>query len=365
MRRIKLGLHVAGSTALAVALAACSSVLPPPAAGEPPRSTDAHALVMAATACWMGGLWSDSLGETGGDRDAGIERRCNAVLRDVDVASPERARAVAERMPPAEQDSTSAASPQRVRHPEEAYYPMRAVEPHVVGAIARAVQDAAEGDPSVRPHARELVALLLAVADAARETIHARRAADVVKGDVSEPPPPETRRDDKRAAAAWLRQSGALSALLRLDAGPYTADARAIALLLALDRMEIARGLPKHLKLYAVGHTLRDLFGVAPPAVSEDAPVPVPTGLWLAYLTDVAAAAGHEVPGDAHDPQNREPLAWTGVLEGFADKLRREAADSDARHAPLVGVERSVIQRLDDEYRNERTVYEAHAVKDR
>jgi hypothetical protein len=269
----------------------------------------------------------------------------------VDITSGERARAAANRMPPPE--------------PEEAYYPMRAVEPHVVGAIARKVQHAADGEPSVRPHARELVALLHAVADAARETIHARRAADVVKDDVRDPPPPETSRDDKRAAAAWLRQKGALGALLRLDAGPYAADARAIAMLFALDRMEIARGLPKHLKIYAVGAALGDVFGVAPPAVSEDAPAPIRTGLWLAYLTDVATAAGHAVPVDARDPQNREPLAWTGVLEGFADELRKDATDTSARRAALVNIERSVVRRIDDEYRNEREAYEAHAAEDR
>jgi hypothetical protein len=342
MPRNNLGLLAIPTTAVAVALAACSSAPAPHAASEPPRTTDAHALVMAATSCWMGGLWSDALGETGGDRYAGIERRCNAVLRDVDIPGPERA-----------------------TKPVEAYYPMRAVEPHVVGAIARKVQSAAEDDPSVRPHARELVALLLAVADASRETIHARRAADVVKDDIAALPEPETRRDDKRAAAAWLRQGEALDALLRLDAGPYAADARAIALLFALDRMEIASGLPKHLKVYAVGDALRDVFGVAPPAVSDDAPAPIRTGLWLAYLTDVAAAAGHAVPIDAHDPQNQEPLAWTGVLEGFADELRKDAADTDAPRSALAGVERAIIRRLDDEYRNERVVYEAHAAKDR
>jgi hypothetical protein len=328
-----VGLQAILSAALVVGVTACSAAPPysSGAAAEPPRSTDAHALVMAATSCWMGGLWSDALGETGAARNAGIERRCEAVLRDVDVA---RA-------------------------------PMRAVEPHAVGAIARKVQDAAEGDPSVRPHARELLALLHAVADASRETIHARRAADVVKDDVHDAPLPETRREDKRAAAAWLRQGGALSALLRLDAGPYSEDARAIALLFALDRMEIARGLPKHLKMYAVGGALDDVFGVAPPAVSEDAPAPIRTGLWLAYLTDVATAAGHAVPADARNPQNLEPLAWTGVLEGFADELRKDATDATAQRASLVSIERAVVRRIDEGYRSERLAYEAHAAKDR
>jgi hypothetical protein len=350
MPNLKLGLFAVGSTALALSLAACSGAPPRRATAEPARSTDAHALVMTATSCWMGGLWSDALGEMGAARDAGIERRCEVVLRDVDIASAERARAATARMPPG---------------PEEAYYPMRAVEPHVVGAIARKVQDAADGEPSVRPHTRELLALLHAVADASRETIHARRAADVVKDDVHDAPLPETRREDKRVAAAWLRQSEALSALLRLDAGPYSADARAIALLFALDRMEIARGLPKHLKVYAVGGALGDVFGVAPPAVSEDAPAPIRTGLWLAYLTDVATAAGHSVPADARNPQNREPLAWTGVLEGFADELRRDATDATAQRAALVSIERAVVRRIDEEYRSERQAYEAHAAKDR
>jgi hypothetical protein len=350
MRGIQLGQFVIGSTVLALSVAACSYGPAPRTAAEPPRSADAHALVVAAASCWMGGLWSDALGETGVDRIAGIERRCNGVLRDVGIPS-ERPSAVTERMPPAQLD--------------ESYYPMRAVEPHVVGAIVRKVQDVADRDPSVRPYTPELVALLHAVADASRETIHARRAADVVKDDASNPPGPETRRDDKRAAAAWLRQSGALSALLRLDAGPYTADARAMALLFALDRMQIARGLPKHLKVYAVGPALDDVFGVAPPAVSDDAPAPIRTGLWLSYLTDVATAAGHAVPADARDPQNREPLAWTGVLEGFADALRKDATDASAQRAALVSIERSVVRRIDEEYREERRAYEAHEAKDR
>ncbi|HZU85700.1 MAG TPA: hypothetical protein VE987_22390, partial [Polyangiaceae bacterium] len=84
---------------------------------------------------------------------------------------------------------------------------------------------------------------------------------------------------------------------------------------------------------------------------------------WLAYLTDVAAAAGHPVP-DARDPQNREPLAWTGVLEGFADRLRASSADFGA-DTPLGNVQRAIVARLDDEYRRERVVYEAHAPADR
>jgi hypothetical protein len=123
--------------------------------------------------------------------------------------------------------------------------------------------------------------------------------------------------------------------------------------------------LPKHLKLYAVGGALGDVFGVAPPAVTDDAPAPIRTGLWLNYLADVATAAGHAVPIDADDPQDREPLAWTGVLEGFADELRKNRADTNAPRTALVNVERSVVRRLDDEYRNERATYDANAATDR
>lgn len=339
--------------ALAVC-AACAQGKPPdsplPASATPGVKASAHGLVTEATSCWMGGLWSDALGESGRERYAGIERRCNALLHDVDVTSGERERAIADRVPP----------PQ----PEEAYYPLRAVEPQIVDAVAREVRARAERDPAEAPHARDLVALLHAVAAATRETIHARRAADTVKDDVLGQPSAAARSADKTDAAARLEAGEALDALLHADAGIFTDEARTIGVMSALDRMEIARGLPKHLKVYAVATAFADVFGVTAPAVPEPASAPIPSGTWLAYLTDVAAAAGHPVPSDARDPQNREPLAWTGVLEGFADKLRADGSLFPGG-TPLGDAERGIIARLDDEFRSEREAYAAHAPADR
>jgi hypothetical protein len=337
--------------ALAMLIGACSKAKPPASPAEAAHGpavakARGYDLVMQATSCWMGGLWSDALGEAGKDRPAGIDRRCNELLRDIDITARERERAIADRVPPPA--------------PEEAYYPLRAVEPHVVDAIAQELATRAQHDPAEAPHGGELVTLLRAVAAATRETIQARRAADVVKDDVLGQPSVTARNADKEAAAAKLQAGEALDTLWRADAGPYTAEAHAVGLLSALDRMEVARGLPKHLKTSAVGAAYADVFGVPAPTVPKDAAAPIRTGTWLKYLADVAAAAGHPVPGDARDPQNREPLAWTGVLEGFADRLRADAARFPAG-TRLGDVERGVVARLDDEYRNERTVYEAHA----
>jgi len=347
--------HLAAHAALLLATA-CAAGRPAdaPAAGIQAPARDAkapgYALFIQATSCWMGGLWSDALGETDDARTAGIDRRCNALLRDIDITAGERERALADHVPPPA--------------PEEAYFPLRAVEPHVVEAIARKVEERAARDPVEAPRARDLAVVLRAVALATRETIQARRVADLVKNDSREQPDVAERIADKGSAATKLRREEALDALFHVDAGAYTDDARAIAVLSALDRMQIARGLPKHLKIYAVRGAYGDVFGVPAPAVSDDAARPIPAGMWLGYLTQVAGAAGHPVPGDARDPQNREPLAWTGVLEGFADRLR-----ADAFHFPAgtaVGdVERATVTRLDEEYRKEREAYEAHAAADR
>jgi hypothetical protein len=225
------------------------------------------------------------------------------------------------------------------------------------------VQTRSERDPSRTPAPDSLLKLLRAVADAARETIDARRAADVVKDDGLGQKSIPVRNADKIAAAAKVQRSAGLHGLLHLDAGPYTAESRSLGTMFALDRMEIARGLPKHLKIDAAAVAFADVFGVAAPPLSGDAAAPIRTGTWLAYLSDVASAAGHPVPTDAHNLGNREPLAWSGVLEGFADKVRTDAARVPA--TPLNEVERRVVARLDTEYRNDRQAFAALSPADR
>jgi hypothetical protein len=297
---------------------------------EPPPRGHGHALVIAATSCWLGGLWSDAVGEKGDARDAGIRRRCDDILLEVG-------------------DS---------RKEPIAYAPLRALDARTVDRIADRVARAAHDDPREAPQASTLVALLRAVAAASRETVDARRAADKVK-QVFETVPPGEEWRNKEAAAPELRHSAALHALLT-HGGPYGEEARVIGTLDALDRVEIARGLPKHLKIYAVEGALLDMFGVSAPELSTNAAAPIKTGTWLTYLTKVAAAAGHPVPAEAKSPQNREPLAWNGVLEGIADRLRGTHTEPS-----LDAVTTSIVARIDQQSSRARAAFEAHRPSDR
>jgi hypothetical protein len=96
-----------------------------------------------------------------------------------------------------------------------------------------------------------LVALLNSVAHSQRETMAARRAGDKIKKDIVGTREPGKRPEDERDSVAPLTTSTALDALLGFDAGPFGAEARSIALLCAMDRMQTAKDLPKHLKVYA------------------------------------------------------------------------------------------------------------------
>jgi sulfatase modifying factor 1 len=70
----------------------------------------------------MGGIWGEGLGQEGDSRASAIEQRCNGLLHEVDVTKGEKQRARADGVPaPA---------------PEEGYYPLRAVEAHIVELIA-------------------------------------------------------------------------------------------------------------------------------------------------------------------------------------------------------------------------------------
>jgi hypothetical protein len=186
------------------------------------------------------------------------------------------------------------------------------------------------------------------VAAAQRENNAAHAAAEAVRGDLkNRPPEPETLSKDEAAAVSPFRAHAALDALLKLDAADLTAEAHALGLLAAMDRLELARGLPKHLKVYAVADALQLVFGVAPPSVPSDATAKLTPGVWLGYLADVARAAGHSVPEKAPSAREREPWAWGGVVEGFADKLRADAPRLRGPFAPIAG---AVVKKLDAEW---------------
>jgi hypothetical protein len=297
----------------------------------PGAQTDGEAerLVIGATSCWMGGLWSDALGEPRDARAADIEGRCDAVLVHV----------------------YGAVNPMQYRQ-------LRAAEARVVDDLAGRVRAVASNDRIDRVRADALVRLLRAIADAQRENILARGAADDVKKDEAGASTYGERAQDKTFAAQALQQTAGISGLLSLDVGDLSHEARAIGLLCALDRLEIARKLPKHLKVYAVGGPFVPVFGVQPPQVSDDPTAPIPTGTWPGYLVDVASASGHAVPAAATDLLDRESLAWGGVLQAFADQLRNEGA-AVATRTPLPFVLAHVADRLDRENSTLRALFKA------
>lgn len=263
-------------------------------------------LVMTTSSCWMGGLWSDALGERYDTRTSGIEARCDAVLDAIHAK------------------------------PDDAYKPLRAFEPEIVDRIAAKVGDA------------DLEALLHRIANAGRETMYARLVADQVKEDADTHPAPTSYASDKDSAVAPLAMHDALRALLD-DHGPYASEAHTLGLLVALDRMEIAHGLPKHLKIAAVGGAFTAVFGVSAPVVSPDGATRAPRGVWLTYLSDVARAGNHPVAASVTSLPDREMLAWSSVLAAFADRLRAEPAYATPQ-TRLGEVTRDVVTRLDDEY---------------
>src|SRR5258706_6565509 len=121
-----------------------------------------------------------------------------------------------------------------------------------------------------------------------------------------------------------LRDARAFEALWSGAFGDLTHEARVIALLSAIDRMQLSYGLTKHLKVCAVERPVAVLFGLLAPAVPDDAHQSLKGGAWLGYLTTVSRAAGHPVPDTAQSLEDRERLARGGVLDGLADKLRPE-----------------------------------------
>jgi hypothetical protein len=244
------------------------------------------------------------------------------------------------------------------------YEQLRAVEPRIVDDLATRVRAVARNDRTDSPHAEQLVLLLRALADAQRENILARKAADDVKVDEEHPSSATERAEDKTLAANALLRTEGIRALLALDAGDLSHEARALGLLSALDRLEIARRLPKHLKVLAVGGPFARAFGVLPPVLPEDPTRPIKTGTWPAYLADVAATTGHPVPPLATDATDRESLAWGGVLAAFADRLRTEASAVSTR-TPLPMVLGRVAARLEQEHRTLGALFEAEQLQRR
>lgn len=306
-----LAIALTGEPFVRVARAATVPLFP---AGARPTG---YKLGLLATACWMGGVWSDAEGVPEQEWRSRDDQRC----RDLVVSI--------------------------YGHFDNARYEqVRANDQKAVGdllAKIAATEPAATRDRTTN--------LFRDVAAAQHETMLARRAADRVKIDYDADVVEAKLSADQRTAADTLATHGALEPLL-VATDPAASDRRALGLLLALDRMEMARGLPKQLKFYALGHVLTPVFDIAPPPAAALKPnAPPRQGAWLAYLSGASARAGYPVTdGPGLTPKARETLAWTGVGRGFSDRLQRQLTDLPAAAVPeLSRISAAVIARIQTE----------------
>jgi len=175
---------------------------------------------------------------------------------------------------------------------------VRAIDPRAVDKIVKKLGD------------EQASALVRAVADASREALNARHAAERIRkagGDAV-----QVDADDAALAA-----HGALGALGAMK----SQTAQVVTLVLAADHLENVRGLPARAKLAAAAPSFEVLFGVARPAYY------VP-GAWLGFVSDAARAGGYEAEagGTAHD---REQAAFAGVASGLARRFELAAKTSE------------------------------------
>ncbi len=292
-----------------------------------------HKLVVDANACWFGGIWSDAERDVPEARRGVTEARCREILRTV-YGNDDKTRL--------EQ--------------------LRAFEGGVVGDLAAKVETLAANDPKEAPRKEMLSKLVLATAAAQREAMEARRAADRVKRDLDHEPEKLTK--DESDAVTPLQATKDLEALLAMEAGDIGPNARTIGFIMAMDHVALSRGLPKHLKVYALSGTLKALFGVSPPPdMPTDATKPLKKGTYLAYLTDVAKAAGHPVPETAKTLRHKEALAWSGVIEGIGEKIKANA-EKLPPNSELYAVSLRIANRLAAWYEAEKSAVASAEAKD-
>src|SRR5579871_2000542 len=146
---------------------------------------EAHRLVVATIACWLGGLWSDAQGVADPtDRAAESERRCHDLVRRL------------------------------YGNDDPVHYErLRALESTEVSEVTARIQAIARMDEVDAARERDIGTMLQRVADAERETALARRAGDKVKFDVKVDRPHTKFTADEEAAVAPLRDGKAFDAL--------------------------------------------------------------------------------------------------------------------------------------------------------
>ena len=309
---------------------ASASAAAKPAPAPTPHDR-AEKLVASSTACLVGQLWTDALG---GDATAAQRAATSRTCADV-------VRTVAGQEDPGQVEA------------------LRMLESSIVQPLEAKVKELAAGDGLDDARAATLAHALSAIVAASREAAAARRATAKLRADIEKLGSDRAKRAARDRVATRLgasdatavpdlRAASALAALVRLPVAgsadgataqtqedEATADAHAAGLVLALVRARAAQDLPRHIKLYAAAPAMSVVFGVPAPALPDRPAARLVPGAWLAYVTAVAKACGHPVPPRT-PAKEREQLAWTGVLAGFADRL--EAAQAHVKNPELAAM---------------------------
>jgi hypothetical protein len=249
--------------------ASASASAPTPTGAAPSASAHidehrAHHLTFAAIGCFTAGAWVEALGALGEERTLATTHRCRMLATDGLGAKPDNNAAL---------DAA------------------RTIDPAAVDAIVAVI-----GDP-------ELVALVRATADAAREASAARKIAESL------------RKDGNGKIDDALAHKDALAKLYALKAGERTTTARLVALVVAADHVESSRGLPVRAKVLAAAPAFEIVFAV---------PRPTDADAWIPYVAAAAKAGNHPAA------DNTEKAAFAGVVTSFADKFEALVKDVPA-----------------------------------
>ena len=288
------GAHSTAGVNLATMPPSVAKTEPPPQTpptdetSKKPDQNRARAWASAVIGCFIGGPYSEALGAIGDERTLADLKRCRAVS-----TGPLGAK---------EDD-------------EKALAAVRAIDAPTVQRIVEAIK-AVSADMGAAQ--KPLLDLVSATADAAREAMMARRAAEALRVDSSAKDTAKETAETKDKTSTFVEKKG-LAALWQLD----TPESRVVALILAADHVEAVRGLSPRAKILAASPAFDVVFGVALPAGATDAK----PGDWLAYLGAAAKAAGHAPKLEANAPTNeQEQAAFAGVAAGFADRFEAAAA---------------------------------------
>jgi hypothetical protein len=218
--------------------------------------------------------------------------------------------------------------------------------------IAR-VDTVAKGDPVDGPRREDLVKVTRAIADAIHETAAAVHAAERLRRSVEHEPQGPGAVDAN--AMASLRAHAKLDALLNVEAGDLSKEARGVALLCATVRIELTKTLAPPLKLYAAADTLALLFGGAIPDVPGDATEKLAPDTWRSFLSATDERTGCR-PRDpvilarGKTPDEKDRLAWADVVCGLWHKFHADysGVSKENELAEVIDVE---MYRLQSEWR--------------